>query len=465
MERWRVRAFVAVLTLATVLTACSSGGQKPSATGPTAPTGTTGVSSSPTVTSSSAPLTASFRGVTPTSIKLGIVTIDYTCIKQFVNYNYGNQPAIDQVFIDDLNAHGGILGRRIDPVYESYCPIGNSQALTLCTSFTEDAKVFAVLGRFFDSTGDANLCVSRDHQTIQIGHELSQEWINDAPPGLMLSPEITAERRATVLLNLLKAQGTLTGKKVATLTDVDTENSVATVIKPALDRMGVAQGSAAVVTIVGSDTSTAQTQLESDIEKWQGEGVNAIILAGQFVPAKQFVEKIRAAMPNVLLLTDGESSALGGGQDETAAGVKPNPYDGMLTANGLTDGEVWQSSGLQRCVQTYESRSGQHVIGPDQLKPGPDGKIVQVWLAVSDFCDELALFTQIAEKAGPNLTNDTWTTAANNFGEIQLPETVYSSIHAGKYDADDGFRLAVFDSTVGSKGDFKPLTPIEDASK
>ena len=86
-------------------------------------------------------------------------------------------------------------------------------------------------------------------------------------------------------------------------------------------------------------------------------------------------------------------------------------------------------------------------------------------MAVNDFCDELAMFTQIAEKAGPDLTNATWTQAANNFGEIQLPETVYASIHTGKYDADDGFRLAVFDSTIGSKGDFKALSPIEDASK
>jgi len=460
--RLRVLVLIAVVVvLGSSIAACSSGGSTTRSPTPTAARSVTGTATP----SGSAALTASFRGVTATSIKVGIVTIDYTCIKQFVDYNYGDQPAIDQVFINDLNDHGGILGRKIDPVYESYCPIGNSQALALCTSFTDDAKVFAVLGRFFDSTGDANLCLARDHQTIQIGHELSQQWISEAPPALMLSPEITAERRATVLLNLLKAQGTLRGRKVATLTDVDTESSVATVIKPALDSMGVAQGSAAVVTIVGSDTSTARSQLASFLEKWKEEGVNAIILAGQFVPAKQFVEQIKAAMPDVVLLTDGESSALGGGQDETSAGVKPNPYDGMLTANGLTDGEVWQSPGLQRCVNTYETGSGQHVVGPDQLKPGPDGKIVQVWLAVNDFCDELSMFTQIAEKAGPDLTNATWTEAANTFGEIQLPETVFASIHTGKYDADDGFRLAVFDSTIGSKGDFKPLSPIEDASK
>ena len=137
----------------------------------------------------------------------------------------------------------------------------------------------------------------------------------------------------------------------------------------------------------------------------------------------------------------------------------------MLTANGLTDEEVWQSAGLQQCVRTYQAGSGQQVIGPDQLKPGPDGKIVQVWLAVQDFCDELTMFTEIAERAGPDLTNSTWTQAADNFGEIQLPETVYAPIHTGKYDADDGFRLVAFDSSLGSKGDFRALTPIEDASK
>jgi hypothetical protein len=464
MGRLRVASLVAVAVMVgSSLAACGSSGKKAAA--PTTTSTTGGVSGSTATSSPSAPLTASFRGVTATSVKVGIVTIDYTCIKQFVDYNFGNQPAIDQVFIDDLNAHGGILGRKIDPVYKSYCPIGNTQALALCTSYTEDAKVFAVMGLLYDNTGDADLCLTRDHQTIYIGHELRQQWISQAPPALMMTPDIDAERRATVLLNLLKAQGTLTGKKVATFTDADTAGAVTKVIKPALDSMGVAQGSAAVVTIIGSDTSAAQSQLDSFIEKWKGEGVNTVILAGQYVSAKQFVEKLRAGMPNVLLITDGEASAQGGGQDETNSGKKPNPYDGMLTANGLTDLEVWQSAGIQGCVKTYETGSGQRVIGPDQLKPGPDGKMAQVWQAVRDFCAELAILRQVAEKAGPNLTNGTWTQAADNFGEIQLPATVYASIHTGKYDADDGFRLVVFDSTIGNKGDFKPLTPIQDASK
>ncbi len=460
----RASLLVVLVVIGSSLAACSSS-SKPAAAPTTTTAGGTASTASSGTSASSVPLTASFRGVTATAIKVGIVTIDYTCIKQFVDYNFGDQPAIDKVFIDDMNAHGGIDGRMIDPVYKSYCPIGNTQALALCTSFTEDAKVFAVLGVFIDFTGDAQLCLSRDHQTIHIGHELQQSWIGQAPPALMMTTDISAERRSTVLLNLLKAQGTLTGKKVATLADQDSASSVTKAIKPALDAMGVQQGSAAVVTVTGTDTSAGQSQLDSFIEKWKGEGVNAVILAGLLMASKQWVEKIKSQMPNVLLITDGVSAAQQAGQDETTAGKKPNPYDGMLTANGLSDSEQWQSAGLKQCVATYQAAGGPTVIGPDDLKPGPDGKRVLTWAAVRDFCGELEMFSQIATKAGPNLTNDTWTQAVNNFGEISLAAAAFASIHTGKYDADDGFRLVAFDSTTGSKGDFKPVTPIQDASK
>ena len=453
------RLAVVVVVVGSALAACGSGGKKAAARTTTAATGAAVTSSS-----APAPLTASFRGVTPTTIKLGIVTIDYSCIAQFVNFTYGNQPAIDQVFINDLNAHGGILGRTIVPVYKSYCPIGNTTALAACTSFTEDDKVFAVLGRLYDNTGDAELCVSRDHQTIHIGHQLSQAWIDQAPPALLMSPDVSAERRATVLLNLVKANGTLTGKKVATLTDTDTAGTVTKVIKPALDAMGLAQGSPAVVTIIGSDTSAAQSQLDSFIEKWKGEGVDAVWLAGTNVSGAQYVEKIKTQMPNVLLLADSFAPASQAAQDETATGRKPDPYDGMLSATGMTDSEDWQSPRLQQCVKTYEAATGQAVVGPDQLKPGPDGIRVEVWSGVQDICNELSLFEQIAKRAGPDLTNDTWRQAADTIGEVQLIDP-YASVHAGKYDADDSFRLVVFDSTYGPKGGFKPLTPIEDASK
>ncbi len=441
MARIRIGLALA-LAAVTLLAACGSSTKKPSAANST------------------------FRGVTPTTIKVGVAIIDFNCIKQFVDFNMGDQKAIDQVMIDDLNNHGGILGRKIVPVYRSYCSIGNTQALQLCTSFTEDDKVFAVLGLLYDTTGDAQLCLSRDHQTVYIGHEMQDAWINQAPPGLMLTPDISAERLTNVLMNLVKQRGTLKGKKVATLADQDTAASVNKVIKPDLDALGVQQGSPAVVSIPQSgDTSQAQAQMDSFIEKWKGQGVDALVLAGLNVVSKQFVEKIKAGMPNVILLTDGESSAQQAAQDETTAGKSPNPYDGMLTANGLSDSATFNEPNIQKCMKTYETGSGQTVVGPDQLKPGPDGKRVETWASVRDFCDELAMFQEIATKAGVNLNNTTWSQAASNYGHIYLPEYQYASIHTGKFDADDSFQLVAFDSTIAPHGDWKALTPLADASK
>jgi ABC-type branched-subunit amino acid transport system substrate-binding protein len=456
MNRWRLSLLTLVVLVAASLAACGGSGKK----APAPKTATTATAS----TAGPSALTASFRGVTATTIKIGIVNIDYTCIKQFVDFNDGNEQVIAQDLIDDVNAHGGILGRKLVAYYQSICPIGNAQSLAACTSLTEDDKVFAVMGLLYDASGDADLCVARDHQTILETTLPRQAIIDQAPPALMVSTDITNERLATVLANLVKAQGTLKGKKVATLTDNNTVGEVTTVVQPALDSLGVAQGSAAVLTINGIDTSTPQSQLDSFIEKWKGEGVDAVWLAGPNVSGQQYVEKIKSRMPNVLLLADSVAPAQQAGQDEVAAGRKPNPYDGLLSANGLTDSEEWQSPRLQQCVKTYEAASGQTVVSPDDLKPGPDGIRAEVWAGVQDICNELTLFEQIAERAGPDLTNATWRQAVDTIGKVELIAP-YASLHAGKYDADDSFRLVVFDSSFGPKGDFKPVTPIEDASK
>ena len=77
------------------------------------------------------------QGVTPKTIKLGLVQVDYSCIKDFVDFNRGDQEKTYQVFVGDLNKNGGILGRKVEGVFRSFCPVGNAQALSACTSFTD----------------------------------------------------------------------------------------------------------------------------------------------------------------------------------------------------------------------------------------------------------------------------------------------------------------------------------------
>jgi ABC-type branched-subunit amino acid transport system substrate-binding protein len=404
------------------------------------------------------------QGVTANSIKIGIALVDFAPIQSFIDFNHGDEEKIDKVFIDDINKNGGIDGKQISVVYKKYTPIGSTFPTQVCTSMTEDEKVFAILGNIEDPTGASQLCVSKTHHTILIGHDMTDAELKGAnPQGLMLTPDITAERRLNVLLSLVKKQNTLQGKTAAILSETSSKARAESLIKPALQDMGVKQGTSAVLAISGTDTTAAQSQLDSFIERWKTEGVNAVFISGPDVVSKQFVSKLTTQLPGVLLLTDAESSAVGSAQDAVAAHVNPNPYEGMLTANGLTDQDAFVTPNFQKCVKTYEDATGEKVIAPKDLKPGPDGKRVQVFVAISDICRELTMFKQIAAKAGPYLNNENWVNAVNALGTVtDMPSSQYASLHTAKYDADDSFALSAFDSKVN---DFKNISEIQDASQ
>jgi hypothetical protein len=322
-----------------------------------------------------------------------------------------------------------------------------------------------VLGVFIDFTGQALLCITKEHNTIHIGHELEQAWIDQSPPGLLITPDTTKESAGTVLVNLLSEQGKLKGKKVGILAEQNGEARVKSAVVPALKKNGVKTGSTAILTVNGADNSAALAQLDAFIEKWKSEGVNAIFMAGLPVSGKPYVEKIKQAIPKALLIADAEKVAEYG-QDEVKAGKKPNPYEGTLSTSGNTLSERWANKSplLQRCVDTYEKATGTKVPGPDNPQTNSSGKTIELSIAVTDFCGELEMFKTIAEKVGPDLTIKNWQKTVNGFGPINLVTTEIASLCKGKYAADDAFRLLSFDSSLGTVGDWKNVTAAKDAS-
>lgn len=409
---------------------------------------------------------ANGQGVTADTIKLGLVQVDYKCIQDFVDFNRGDQEETYKVFVDDLNAKGGINGRKVEPVYRDFCPIGNAEALSTCTSFTEDDKVFAVVGVFIDQSGDAQLCIAKNHKTVEIIHNVSQSWIDQAPKGLLLTPNITTDRRLSVILDLLARDKTLKGKKVAVLTQQDSKDRVDSVVNPALKKMKVKTGSTAVLTVTGTDTSAAQSQLESFIEKWKGEDVDTFVIVGQVVVAKNYVTMLKDAFPDATLIADQTPTALSGGQDAVAAKVDPNPYEGLISAEGQAEQARFETPVMQQCVKTYEKATGKKVVAPKDVKPNSSGKRDEIYASVEDACGDILFFKTIAEKAGKTLNNTTWTKAVNTMGPIddQLVLGKWASLHTGKYDANNTFGLVAFDSSAGTTGDWKALTPVEDVS-
>ena len=422
-------------------------------------------SSSPTTSGSNGtPTTVSQtlgQGVTNNTIKIGVSLVDFTCIRQFTDSIRENQDQNYNAYINDINQHGGIQGRKIVPVYHTFCPIGNTGALTLCTKFAEDDKVFAVVGNFVDFSGDAQTCLAKTHKVPLITFQLSYAIMNESPPGLILLPGAAPERISKILLQLLDKQGTLKGKKVAILGETTSQKVVKTAVEPGLKASGVDLGTTAILNITGSDTTAAQAQLDSFIERWKSEGVNAIWVSGTQVASQQFVEKVRGEMPNVMLMTDIQDT-LSYGQQEQLSGKKPNPYEGILTAVGPTAHEYDQSANWQYCAAIYKQQTGKVAPNAEAVIKTPDGKNLDTYGSINDACQIMSMFQQIGNRIGKYLNVPNWQQSVDNFGPIiNRGGGQYASLTKGKYDIDDTFRLSEFDSTIPPNGNWKPLTPLQ----
>jgi Periplasmic binding protein len=389
--------------------------------------------------------------------------IDYSCLSAVYDSDEPDQRATFQIFIDDVNKKGGIAGRKLVPVYKSYCPIKTETEMTACTSLTDDNEVFAAIGTFYDPSGNAQLCFAKQHHTIVIADSLTQALIDRGPPGLMLTPDITPERRLNVIMALLKRESTLAGKTVSVVDIASDKPRVDSVVVPALRALGVQRGTDATLSIAGFDTTAALAQLDSFIEHWKTDGTNALILVGDEVSSKQFVEKIKAAIPAMTLVSD-TTSVLDGGRSEQDAHVSPNPYDGVVTAEGQTGLEHTKTPHFAFCRDIWEKATGRKVPSPNAVLRLPNGKKYNLYDEVETSCLFTNFFSTIAKRVGPYLNNANWTNTVNDFGPVDDTSTIYATLHRGKYDADDTYGLVAYDPTIGADGDWRHVTPTVNVS-
>ena len=99
---------------------------------------------------------------------------------------------------------------------------------------------------------------------------------------------------------------------------------------------------------------------------------------------------------------------------------------------------------------------------PALAGPVPEGQ-TDWGTGIAIACNTLALFKLVAEKAGKNLTNDSFIKAAQSMTQnFSYGSSRYNTFGPAKFDANNGFRLAVYDHTVGENGGLKPLGKVVD---
>ncbi len=403
-------------------------------------------------------LTASWKGVTADTITLGMSMLDFALLQE-MNLSpagWGDQQAVWEALVADLNARGGINGRMIEAVYDFYSPLGAEDANRSCAVLTEDNDIFANLGGFVGPAGSADVCIVGLNETIMVGGEITEEELEQArAPWFHAGP--TVEYQTINLLNLLVQTGETDGAVVYMMggaAAADEEQFV----RDQLEQRGIEVVGSRIIEAPDGDTLEQDRELAVAFEDFVSEGANTLMLFG--TPSAQIRGAAAAGLTGSIAIWSNDSGGLANlGQTI----VDKSVADGALTTTGPTDDEIFNDELFQeRCVAPVKAAE---IPEEDLRLPTSYVTGEENWFnPLRRYCIALAIFEAIATAAGADLTPETFEATAfgGEFDDFTLPGIGPASLRPDKLGAQDGLRLSQFDHTVGDGG-LVPVTELLDA--
>lgn len=436
---------VLILSVAAVLLAGScTAGDDATATDEAAATGATDV----TAPSATFPADPRADGVTDDAIRLGITYVDLASLGDVVNIDHGDYEAAYNAVIDDINADGGINGRRLEPVFAPILPIGTAPADEACVRLTQDEHVFAVLGFVLD---DAPLCYLELHDTPVVGGVITQERLDRAEaPWFGVVPGV--ESITQKLIAAFDADGAFDGATVGVVALPADQELMDDVTLPALEEHGVEVAESATIDVPEDDQAAALAQVAVIAERFRSAGIDTVVTVGNAALTTAQGLTPLDYRPR-LLATGFESLATYVAAEE---GFDATVVHDALTGGYATAGIQYDEPDMQECLGVVEDATGTAFPDPDTVEPGDPEPYVSAITA----CLQLSLFRQIAEAAGPSLDNGSFGQAGYDLGAIDLPGDGGSATYGpDSLDGDMPVYLLRYDDAEGRLvSDQEPVT-------
>lgn len=388
-------------------------------------TGTTGVA---------ADRRASDVGITRDSIKLGVLIPQDNSSDGGTSFSdvVGDPKQQWNAYISEANAKGGVLGRKIEPVYREYDGLDLDAQRAACVYLTEQAKVFAIVnsGGFY---GDPILCVTQQHRTPFIGQAGEALDFYQKSKGLYFS---TTPNKDRVLQNMVAAaarDAVFKGKTVGLLSREGIDAiPVDRSLKPALKAQGI---TITYEARISADDSAAQSQIPLEVQQMKSKNVDFIMLATGLIVANVFVQQADSQRYNPQYMTSDFAS---GGADIYTIGM-PATFAGAITYTALRTGEARAGMPEARqdkaCRGIFERRTGKKL----------DPKSTEYSITVTA-CGILNQFVTGMVGAGINPTRTALSKALQAIGSWDVPFSGAGSWRPGKFDAPDVVRRGTWKS-------------------
>lgn len=416
------------------------------------------------------PATGNGPGVDAKNINIGIAyVVNSAAANAAVGANgitQGDLKGEEQVLIDDINAHGGLAGRKFVPVWHQYdntsADSADVQEQSACDDYTQDHKTFAVLDSGRDTFRtciekrgglevDSPLSISDAATFSQYPHYVEVSSMNLDRSAAALGPALGTEGWAGGWDSGLGQPGPAKAKVGIVTYDFPTfSHAVDQVLIPGLAKVGLAPDPADVRKVLwlqsNADVGSVAAGISSAVLKFRQDGVDHVIV---------FDER---GVLTLLFLNNAQSqhyfprygwTSSNGPQTLVDAGdVQPQQLLGSMgigwlpqldiTPSRNPDNGPYSNDARRRCVALYKAHG---VTFPD----------TNAEAGALDLCTQFWFLQLVANTlTGGPITRDRFMATVNNVGSaFQGAGVLGLKFNATKHDGVSVYRYYVYDTGCG----------------
>jgi hypothetical protein len=348
------------------------------------------------------------QGVTATTIRIGIPYIDLSAVRKFgIKLDQGDYTDAYNAVIADLNAHGGVDGRKLVPYLLAVSPVGTAPAATACTQLDQDDKVFVAIAPFEPS------CFLQQGVPTISGSYQEGPASGVAPNFTLTPPQVAYD---PVQLKLFAHENVFKGKKVGIFAGQTTDAPELHVVESTLHSLHVPIVATAVDSGASGDQAAINQQANIIAQHFQTSGVNEVVAVGEgsLVWPDSLQANQSTFHPPFVATNEGtiETAVL-------AASISPTYLRGVLTSSPVPSNyQIWHTPFVQHCDKVvHKAYPSDKITPPTNPISGSD----QTFFSVEAACINMALFTTIAKAAGKNLTTTSFEKAGYALRNATIP--------------------------------------------
>jgi len=407
----------------------------------------------------------SSRGVTATRINVVFPVSNLTTLSSNFGFagdaEFAQQANAIRTFVNAANAHGGINGRKIHAMIESFDPTNESGMRALCKQWTEGSPaVFAVVDGLGSWTGDNELCITQEGKTPFIGQwTTTTNWTTLGAPYLWW----TGPDQASILATLVvwaKRAGLVGGSRKLAIVAGDRASDQAALkryLLPDLKRAGIPTPMIETIPANPSDTAASGSAAPLIVEHLQAAGITSVIPLMPFNALFPYLqaESQEQYYPK-LLLSDYEGSIA------VTLGLIPTPYEKELNGQeGITAetlggvdgptalvGKGGYDAGVANCYKVWHAANPKPIAGQTLIHGEKASPYIEEQGPIAGWCQGVELFATAVKKAGRDLTRRSFVKAMASIKNYQGTYSPILSYGPGKYAGPDQYQVVQLHNNV-----------------